>query len=158
MSEYEDTVTLSINKILEYYRSYFDSNNYVLQHKLFRNNLLMFKRERNHRKTYKRLEQKLSSFLLNDDVAKRYILYDGNKIITTYIEIVEVMKYPHRRIGVDVNKFFRRPIQYAIGTSKRDMSRLLKNYLLDDEDGRAMYDKFMSIKWESGMYFEMYRE
>lgn len=158
MSEYEDTVTLSINKILEYYRGYFDSNNYVLQHKLFRNNLLMFKKERNHRKTYKRLEQKLSSFLLNDDVAKRYILYDGNKIITTYIEIVEVMKYPHRRIGVDVNKFFRRPIQYAIGTSKRDMSRVLKNYLLDDEDGRVMYDKFMSIEWESGMYFEMYRE
>ena len=42
MSEYEDRITLSINKILEYYKSYFDSNNYVLQHKLFRNNLLMF--------------------------------------------------------------------------------------------------------------------
>ena len=71
MSEYEDRVTLSINKILEYYKSYFDSNNYVLQHKLFRNNLLMFKRDLNHKKTYMRLEQKLSSFLLNDDVAKR---------------------------------------------------------------------------------------
>jgi hypothetical protein len=153
-----DRITICLNKILEYYRSYFDSNNYVLQHKPFRNNLLMFKKELNHKKTYMRLEQKLSSFLLNDDVAKRYILYDGDEIITSSIEIIELMKYHHRRHGIDINKFFRRPIQYAIGTSKRDMSRLLKNYLLDDEDGRAIYDKFMSIKWENGMYFEMYKE
>lgn len=156
-----DRITLSINKILEYYSIYFDSNNYILHHKPFRNNLLMFKNDDKHKKTYTRLEQKLSSFLLNDDVAKRYIMYDGNEIIINCMEIVEVMKYHHRRhrrYGVDIDKFFRRPIQYAIGTSKRDMSRLLKNYLLDDEDGRAMYNKFMSIEWESGMYFEMYRE
>ncbi len=152
-------ITLSLNKIVEYSETYYDNRYYILSHKEgFRNNLLMLmlKNDDKHKKTYMKLEQKLSSFLLNDPVSKRYIRYDGNEMITSDIEIIEVMKYPRRRYGVDINKFFRRPIQYAIGTSKKDMSRLLKNYLLDDEDGRVIYDKFMSIKWENGMYFEMY--
>ena len=153
-----DRITLSLNKITECWTTYHDGNYYILLNRNFRNNLLMFKNDDKHKKTYMKLEQKLSSFLLNDPVAKRYIRYDGNQMITSDIQIIEVIKYPHRRHGVDIDKFFRRPIQYAIGTSKKDMSRLLKNYLLDDEDGRAIYDKFMSIEWESGMYFEMYRE
>lgn len=154
-----DRITLSLNQIAEYWETYFDNRYYVLLHKDFRNNLLMFKNDSKHKKTYMRLEQKLSSFLLNDPVAKRYIRYNGNQMITDDIQFVEIVKYSVSEDFVTSNgKFFKRPIPYAIATSKKDMNRLLTNYLDETFSGLSIYSKFMSINWEEDMYFEMYKE
>lgn len=154
-----DRITLSLNRIAEYWETYYDNRYYMLLHKDFRNNLLMFKNDDKHKKTYMRLEQKLSSFLLNDSVAKRYIRYNGNQMITDDIQFVEIIKYSVNEDFVTSNgKFFKRPIPYAIVTSKKDMNRLLTNYLDESFNGLFIYNKFMSIEWENGMYFEMYRE
>ena len=155
-----DRIILSLNKIVEYNEVYFDINYYVLSHKSFRNNLLMFKGDINHQKTYMRLEQKVSSFLLNDPIAKRCIRYNGKEMVTGDIEIVEILKYSFGADGNSINdKFLKRPIPYAIVTNRNSMDRLLKNYLNNtDKASFNIYANLMLIGWEEGMYFEMYRD
>ena len=150
-------VFISLNKIVEFNKTYFDDKQYVLSHKPFRNNLLMFKNDGKHKKTYIKLEQKLSSFLLNDPVANRYIRYDGNQMITSDIEIVKILPYKLRMSSKD--KFMKRHIPYAFADNKKSMMRLLKNYLImEDPFEYEMYSKFKDIEWENGMYFEMYED
>ena len=150
-------VFISLNKIVEFNKTYFDDKQYVLSHKPFRNNLLMFKNDGKHKKTYMKLEQKLSSFLLNDPVANRYIRYDGNQMITSDIEMVKILPYKLRMSSKD--KFMKRPISYAFADNKKSMMRLLKNYLImEDPFEYEMYSRFKDIEWENGMYFEMYED
>ena len=150
-------VFISLNKIVEFNKTYFDDKQYVLSHKPFINNLLMFKNDDKHKKTYIKLEQKLSSFLLNDPIAKRYIRYDGNQMITSDIEIVKILPYKLRMYNKD--KFMKRNIPYAFADNKKSMMRLLKNYLIiEDSFEYEMYNKFKNIEWENGMYFEMYED
>lgn len=154
-----DRITLSLNRIAEYWETYYDNRYYILLHENFRNNLLMFKNDDKHKKTYMKLEQKLSSFLLNDPISKKCIRYNGDQIITDDIQFVSIMKYSVNKDLVTSNgKFLKRYIPYAIATNRNAMNRLLKNYLDESFSGFFVYNRFMSIDWEEGMYFEMYKE
>lgn len=154
-----DRITLSLNRIAEYWETYYDNRYYILLHENFRNNLLMFKNDDKHKKTYMKLEQKLSSFLLKDPISKKCIRYNGDQIITDDIQFVTIMKYSVNKDLVTSNgKFLKRYIPYAIATNRNAMNRLLKNYLDESFSGFFVYNRFMSIDWEEGMYFEMYKE
>lgn len=160
-------VSISLNKIVEFNDTYFDSRYYVLTHKNYINNLLLFENDIKHRKTYNRLLAKLVNFLYTNSVSQRYVesiapeLIEFNQrgldSITSSFDIVQILPYKIRMTNGD--KFMMRPIPYAFADNKKDMMRLLKNYLImEDPYEYAIYYEFNKIKWEEDMYFEMYRE
>lgn len=160
-------VSISLNKIVDFNDTYFDSRYYVLTHKNYRNNLLLFKNDIKHRKTYNRLLVKLAKFLYTNSVSQRFaeniapelIEFDqqGLAIITSNLEMVQILPFKLRMNSED--KFMKRPIPYAFADTKKDMMRLLKNYLImEDPHEYAIYYEFNKIEWEEDMYFEMFEE
>lgn len=160
-------VSISLNKIVEFNDTYFDSRYYVLTHKNYRNNLLLFENDIKHRKTYNRLLTKLVNFLYTNSVSQRYVesiapeLIEFNQrgldSITSNFDIVQILPFEIRMTSKD--KFMKRPIPYAFADNKKDMMRLLKNYLImEDPFEYAIYYRFNKIIWEKDMYFEMFEE
>lgn len=153
-----DRIIICLNKVVHYNESYTDDMFYVLQHKPFKNHLLIFK-DTKYKKTYYNLEQKLTKFLLNDSIAFMYLRYGGDRIITDDIEVVEIKKYHiSNGDGLNMEKFLKRLVPYALAITKKDMVRLLNTYFKDTEYGWSIYDCLTEVKWEDGMYLEIYKE
>ncbi len=88
-----------------------------------------------------------------------YLHYSGDRIINDDIEIVEIKKYHiSNGDGLNMEKFLKRLVPFALAITKKDMVRLLNTYFKDTEYGLSIYDCLTEVKWEDGMYLEIFKE